>query len=1068
MALQKLTEFLSEKQVFINLIDEINNPFKKIKINSPFPFWPFLISALAKKVKKNFLVISPTIETAEEILPVLADFISEDKVHFFPAHEFPLQKEIIPSKEISSMRMRTVHYLCSHQWSVVVAPFQALLQGLPQEEKENFLPLKIEKGKEINFQRFIERLHKAGYERTSQIETKGDFSVRGGIVDVFPPTEDHPMRMEFNQELIVSLRQFSLISQLSFAKIKEFYLFPCEEKSLFSIKKLVSLFSYLPQSSVFVLLEPQEIVRQSSRLYSEQRNIFKFDFSNLREISTLAAEIELMESSRGEIDEIELGVSPVASFAGNLNLLEDYLKTLLREKFKVVLVTEKKGRSEQLNDFLREKQMSQIEIEEGKLKNGFIIQQPKIALLGESDIFGKERILRQSRPAFRIKSIPVFSFSELKKGDYVVHIDHGIGIYKGLTIKEREGAQKEYLELRYGQEDKLYVPTYQIKRVQKYIGMGLSPPRVYRLGESAWMMTKNRVKESVKVMADRLLKLYAERKSMEGFNFSEDTVWQKELEDSFPFEETPDQIVAIEKVKEDMEKKEPMERLVCGDVGYGKTEVALRAAFKAVNNYKQVALLVPTTILAQQHYLVFKQRFSAFPIEVAMLSRFCDREEEANILKGLREGKVDVVIGTHRLLQNDIEFKELGLLIIDEEQRFGVAHKEHLKELYQTVDVLTLSATPIPRTLYMSLTGIRDISAIETPPEDRFAVYTVVSPYDEGIIKEAMRREMSRNGQVYFIHNRIQTIEEAAENIQSLVPEARIAIAHGRMNEQELEKVMIEFLEKKADILVCTTIIESGIDIPSVNTLIVDDAERLGLAQMYQLRGRVGRSDRRAYAYFFLPMEKEITNGARKRLRVIREFTELGSGFKIAMEDLEIRGAGNLLGQEQHGHISRVGLELYSELLAQAIDEIKGKPPLKEVDIKIDLPLDIYIPEDYIFEQNQRIEAYRRIAAVKEVNELKDVKNELRDRYGEIAPPVENLLKIAELRIKSQEAGLEKIDISKKSIEIYPIKMSEDDLEKILYSLKFQYWPRQEILEIYGYKRDMIFSILKSLLCAII
>jgi transcription-repair coupling factor (superfamily II helicase) len=641
----------------------------------------------------------------------------------------------------------------------------------------------------------------------------------------------------------------------------------------------------------------------------------------------------------------------------------------------------------------------------------------------DNEIFGfvKQRRLSSRRPVRYHLFVP-----ELIPGDFVVHIEHGIARFAGLTKMVTEGIEREYLVLEYAAGDRLYVPTDQVDSVSRYVGASDQTPTLNRLGTQAWARTKQKIKESVANIARELLGVYATREVIPGFAYSSDTLWQQELESSFPYMETSDQLEAVLAVKDDMEKPKPMDRLVCGDVGYGKTEVALRAAFKAVMDGKQVALLVPTTVLAQQHFVTFRERLQAFPVRVEMLSRFRTEKEQADIINGLAAGTVDICIGTHRLLQKDIVFKDLGLIIIDEEQRFGVVHKEHFKKLRREIDVLTLSATPIPRTLHMSLAGIRDMSTIETPPEERLPIKTYVGVYDDRLVREAVLRELERNGQVFFVHNRVHTIDMVASRLSSLVPEGRISVAHGRMREEGLEKVMAEFINHKADILVTTTIIESGLDIPNVNTLIIDHADRLGLTQLYQLRGRVGRGSSNAYAHFLFDRGKQLTPEARKRLKTISEATELGAGFAVAMKDLEIRGAGNLLGVEQSGYIAAVGFDLYSRLLNEAVEELRqgrtleeGKKILHPSVPTVGLPLAAFIPEEYMPDLSTRLSFYQRLAVVKRAQEIEDVARELNDRFGPPPEPVTNLLYVVEIKLLATEAMLESISTENRQIVLH-------------------------------------------------
>jgi transcription-repair coupling factor (superfamily II helicase) len=650
-----------------------------------------------------------------------------------------------------------------------------------------------------------------------------------------------------------------------------------------------------------------------------------------------------------------------------------------------------------------------VVVSNGNPVAGFELPGCRLVVITESEVFGqRKKPRREWRQSDRLAP-----FVDIKTGDYVVHVNHGIGRYLGVVPLTIQGIQKEYLLVKFAGEDKLYVPVDQVGLIQKYLGSEGEAPRLSRLGGGEWARAKGKVKEAVREMAQDLLSLYAARETIKGYAFGKDTVWQREFEDAFPYEETPDQLRAAEEIKSDMEHPRPMDRLLCGDVGYGKTEVALRAVFKAVMEGKQVAVLAPTTILAQQHYNTFKERLAVYPVVVDVLSRFRTNREQRQVLQELERGTVDIVIGTHRLLQEDVRFKDLGLLVVDEEQRFGVAHKERLKVLSKNVDVVTLSATPIPRTLHMSLVGMRDTSILETPPEDRYPVQTYVLEEDPVLIREAIRRELGRGGQVFFVYNRIHDMERVSSWLQGLVPEARIAVAHGQIREDELEQVMLDFMNHEYDVMVCTTIIENGLDIPNVNTLIVKEAGMMGLAQLYQLRGRVGRSNRVAYAYFTYRKDMALGEAAEKRLAAIREFTELGSGFKIAMRDLEIRGAGNILGAEQHGHIAAVGFDLYSRLLEEAVREAKGDEAPRMVETTIELPVEAYIPDTYIPDANQKVAIYKRIAAFSSLSEIPDLEDELVDRFGDLPGPVVNLLAVAKIRVL---AGWLKI----KSINLLP------------------------------------------------
>ena len=706
---------------------------------------------------------------------------------------------------------------------------------------------------------------------------------------------------------------------------------------------------------------------------------------------------------------------------GKLDLLVEEILRLKRRGYRIALLsgTEERGQHliRNLSDrgieasFLNEAgtiEPGQVVVIPDSIEQGFENPEIKFVIFSDTEIFGRAK-KKQTQPKPKAKSKKITDYQELRVGDYVVHVSHGIGKYLGVESLEVGGHIKDYFALMYAGGDKLYVPTNQVDLIQKYVSPDDTPVKLHKLGGSEWNKTKSKAKASAKQMAEELLKLYAARQTIKGFAFSPDTPWQEEFQDMFPYEETPDQLAAIEEVKKDMESPRPMDRLLCGDVGYGKTEVAMRAAFKAVMDNKQVAVLVPTTVLAQQHYHTFSERFKPFPVNVDFISRFKSAAQQKEIMAKLKTGEIDIIIGTHRLLQKDVKFKDLGLLIVDEEQRFGVSHKEKIKQLKKNVDVLTLTATPIPRTLHMAMSGIRDMSIIETPPENRFPIQTYVVEHNESLIRDAIIRELSRGGQVYYVYNRVQTIHEEAQKLKQLVPEARFAVAHGQMNENELEEVMLGFYNHEYDVLVCTTIIETGLDIPNVNTLIVTSADKMGLAQLYQLRGRVGRSNKQAFAYLTYKKDKVLSEAAEKRLSAIREFTEFGSGIKIALKDLEIRGAGNILGAEQHGHMMAVGYDLYTKLLADAVKELKGEKQEEELRPVLELDVSAYISNEYISNEALKMEIYRRIAAVDSVEEADDLEDEVEDRFGDIPEPTRNLIMISRIRAQAAKLGIESI-----------------------------------------------------------
>lgn len=810
-------------------------------------------------------------------------------------------------------------------------------------------------------------------------------------------------------------------------KLERLVLFEGVERYLpFLFPRLDTLLDYFSSTDLVVINETTEVQTEADRFYQSHQALLKesieageqiepplpycVSFDQLKSAKQRWIEIDAFSPARqSAANFISFTGSAAPSLLGRADEISSALHRLRLEETATVVALPDAGSvrrmAEIITDLGFEAILSpadwqpgpgKIVLAQADLGQGFIFSDLKLALLTESDVFFKKHVPRERRV---VEGLPVASLFDLRPGDFVVHLRHGVARFAGLTTEEREGYRQEFLVLEYAEGDRLYVPSDQINRVSKFLGAEGADPKISRLGSSQWQKTRNRARKSVKKLAVDLLNLYAARSAIDGFAFAKDAVWQKELEDSFPYPETRGQISAIKEIKEDMERPRPMDRLICGDVGYGKTEVAIRAAFKAVLDNKQVMVLVPTTILAQQHFNTFCQRLSAFPVVIEMLSRFRSPNEQKEIIERFGQGKIDVLIGTHRLLQKDVKPKDLGLIVIDEEQRFGVGHKEHLRNLRQTVDALTLTATPIPRTLQMSLSGVRDLSIINTPPEERRPVITQVTEYSEETLRLAIRRELQREGQVYYVHNRVETIDREAEKVRELVPEARIEIAHGQMPERRLERIMLDFLAHRFDVLICTTIIESGIDIPLVNTLIVNEAESFGLSQLYQLRGRVGRAHHRAYAYFFYSPAKVLTATALDRLKTIAEFTELGSGLKIALRDLEIRGAGNLLGPEQHGLIQAVGFDLYCEMLRQAVAELKGQPLPKEVDVRVNLPIEAFISRDYIADEAARLETYRRIASIGRLEEAEDIETELSDIYGPVPLPVKNLIEVCRLKV---------------------------------------------------------------------
>lgn len=970
---------------------------------------PYLLAALLDDLERTVLIVTSEAVEAEDIAADASAFLEPARGQdclFFPPRE-ATDASIPASREIISRRLKILSRLQAGRPVMVATTFGGADEVLPAKAKLP-PPLIIRQGERLELDRALETLVGSGYERAYMVEKRGEFSVRGGILDVYPETEDHPFRVELLGDSVESIRTFSLATQRSIGPADEIVVFAAREET--AGQAGTNVFGYLPRKSVIVLdelarlkeVQGQGLSAAAAGLAEAGHSVLELSSLRLGE-ALLPAEMHPLVSELGRVTDFDR--------------LEDHLKNLAGRRFLTALVVESEGAVERMAELLSEWGLSgrSVRIVQGRLGRGFILPSIKLAVLTETDVYG-HRIERRATRQHVTRSF--FDLMDLEPGDYVVHINHGIGRYRGLEARVVDGIQRDYLVVEYAMGDRLYVPADQLGLVQKYVGGEGVKPVIYRLGGRRWQHVKRRARASTQRIAAELLRLYAERKSLPGYMYSPDAPWQRELEDTFPFEETPDQMAAILDVKHDMEEPAPMDRLICGDVGYGKTEVAIRAAFKAVLDGKQVAVLVPTTILALQHLRTFRERFAPFPVVVEGLSRLKTPAEQRQVLEGLTAGTVDIVIGTHRLLQKDVRLKDLGLVIVDEEQRFGVRHKESLKELRRQVDVVTLSATPIPRTLNMSLVGVRDMSVIDTPPEDRYPVTTHVGEFDEAMVANAIRRELARGGQTFYVHNRVQTIARAAERLRSLVPEARVAVAHGQLDERVLERAMLDFVERRYDILVSTTIIENGLDIPTVNTLIVDRADRLGLSQLYQLRGRVGRADLRSFAYFFYPVGMPLDRTAYERLKTIAEFTELGSGFRIAMRDLQIRGAGDLLGAEQHGFINAVGFELYADLLRESVERLKGEEKPRRAEVEIDLAVQAYIPADYIESDPLRVDAYRRIARIDREEGIKDILKELEDRYGPPPTEVVNLLSVVSLKILAQEAGVTRLYQDRRGLKL--------------------------------------------------
>ena len=962
----------------------------------------------------------------------------------YQAKDFLFFHADIQGNLLVQQRVRALQALLTKKEVTVITTFDGLMDRLRPLERVKEEILTIGQDSIVEIEALAKKLVRLGYERTGQVEAPGQFAVRGGIVDIFALTEEAPWRIEFWDDEVDSIRSFDAESQRSMENLEEIVIYPAAEPVPGEKEEAVSFLDYFDtEETVFFLDEPTRLLEKGRTVEKE----FEESMANRAERGeTLPEEARLLYGSEEIVarlnrkncvalclmeqkapewevkERYQVEARSVNPYNNSFEMLVKDLKRWKREKYSVILMCASGTRAKRLAADLQEQELnsfycedpdrvvnpSEIMVVHGSLHRGYEYPLLRFAVLSETDIFGRERKKRKKKKVYEGQKIQ--SFSELKPGDYVVHENHGLGIYRGIEKVEVDKVMKDYIKIEYAKGGNLYILATQLEMIQKYAGSDARKPKLNRLGGSEWTRTKSRVRGAVQEVAKDLVQLYAARQQKDGYAYGPDTVWQTEFEELFPFEETADQQLAIEATKKDMESTKIMDRLICGDVGYGKTEIAIRAAFKAVQENKQVVYLVPTTILAQQHYNTFVQRMKDFPVRVDLLCRFRTPAEQKKTIADLKKGFVDIVIGTHRVLSSDVEFKDLGLLIIDEEQRFGVAHKEKIKKLKENIDVLTLTATPIPRTLHMSLIGIRDMSVLEEAPQDRLPIQTYVMEYDSEMVRAAISRELGRGGQVYYVYNRVNNIAEVTAQIAELVPEANVAFAHGQMKEHELEKIMYDFISGEIDVLVSTTIIETGLDISNVNTMIIHDADNLGLSQLYQLRGRVGRSSRTAYAFLMYRKDKMLKEVAEKRLGAIREFTELGSGFKIAMRDLEIRGAGNLLGEQQHGHMQAVGYDLYCKMLNEAVKEEKGTAlPEDSFETMVDMELDAYIPDTYIRNESQKLDIYKRIAGIESREECEDMQDELLDRFGDLPRPVQNLLAVADLKVKAHHVYVKEL-----------------------------------------------------------
>jgi transcription-repair coupling factor (superfamily II helicase) len=1030
----------------------------------------YFLSYWRERVRGPLLVIVPHLRNAESLLEDLRFFQGErkDSSFLFPEWETLPYDEIPPHPEIVGERMRCLFSLLKGEEIVVVSSIKALMQKIlsPSDLKESFFSLFT--GGEVNREQIVHFLQEAGYSPARIVEEIGDFSLRGAIIDIYSPFYEEPLRLEFDGDRVESIRRFDPGTQRSIPqeKMGNAILLPARDvsKDFFS-QSSSTLFEYLKETETVFVEEGDDVEKEAKAFFGLIEEHYEKALSKRGSVPTpdsvylspekLSLSLEKfqavflqegpvapprcqrvfsfeMETNEDLRQEMMPSLSTKSSFheTSPFSFFLDRLRRWQEKRLKILIVSHTEVQAERLRDLLSHYDVvSYLEIPGrfretldrpekplilliGPLSSGFRNPKEGWVLLTEEEIFGERRRRKEGRPRPRTLEAggsPFTSYRELREDNFIVHIDYGVGLYKGLRHLRIEGVSNDYLLLEYLDGDKLFVPVDRLNLVQPYIG-GDGRVKLDKLGSSSWQRTKKRVKAAVSEMVKEILDLYAERKVFKGFGFSPLDQHYREFEATFEYEETPDQIKAIEEVMEDMGSPKPMDRLICGDVGYGKTEVAIRSAYRAVMNGKQVAVLVPTTVLAQQHHQTFSARFKNYPVVIEMLSRFKNPLQQKQILKGLREGRVDIVIGTHRLLQKDVAFRDLGLVVIDEEHRFGVHHKEKLKQIRKLVDVITLTATPIPRTLQMTISGIRDLSLIQTPPENRLSIRSFVVRYDDEVIREAVLRELHRGGQIFFVHHRVQNIHSMATHLKQLIPEASLAIAHGQMRVKELEKVMFQFVTGKYNLLLCTSIIESGLDIPTANTILINHAEQFGLADLYQLRGRVGRGSHQAYAYLLIPSELTLSKDAMRRLRAIQELSELGSGFKLAMHDLEIRGAGNLLGPSQSGHIAAVGFELYTQLMEKAVRELKGDEVIEEITPEIHFRLPAFIPEFYVEDPAERLSLYRRLSLCRSDEEVEVIREEMVDRFGRMPMELSHLLEVIKVKILLTRLSIRKFE----------------------------------------------------------
>ncbi len=1008
-----LIERVAQSAPIARKLDEIRAARAPVKFSHVIePARAFLAAVIARHASKTVWILCRSVRAQDSVFETLLNWLPE--AQFLPEAEFAAVENVLPDPEIAAERLALLATIDGEAGPHVIVTTRASLdQPAPKRGAVPGATLKIKRGAGTTMERLLEKLSASGYERVPQVTTRGQFAVRGGIVDLYSWQAPLPVRIEFFGDNVESLREFDVDTQTSVRDLRkvDILLGAAEDKT-------GSVRDYVGKDDAIIDLDPDE--NSEARIQISENWIE-----------------EGPEDFSGAFQDCNIGEFAVGDFLLAEAKRDQFIKHLnewRKDQARVVVYFQTEGEIERFRELITAEALQNIDLVLGTLARGFCFPAANLVILSAAELFGRFAPHARRRLYHAERHRAQIDFSELNEGDLVVHLEHGVGRFLGLSkIPTSTNGEQEVLTLEFAEEARLYVPLEQAYLVSRYVGVGKRSPGLSSLADAKWARAKRSAAASIFDYAGKMLAVQAERETVPGYAFGPDTKWQREFEHSFPFRETPDQMRAIIDSKIDMERPRPMDRLICGDVGFGKTEVAIRAAFKSVMDGKQVVVLAPTTVLAQQHFEVFRQRMLDYPVRIEMLSRFRSQGEQRKIIELLREGGVDIVIGTHRLISGDVVFKDLGLVVIDEEQRFGVLHKEKFKELFQLVDVLTLSATPIPRTLYLSLVGVKDMSTIETPPLNRLPVETIVCGYDERIIRDAINRELERQGQVYFLHNRVQSIERVREKIVDLVPGARVEIGHGQMHADELEEIMARFVAGKIDVLVCTTIIESGLDIPNANTIIIDRADRFGLADLYQLRGRVGRAEHKAYAYLLLPREMMTVGAARKRINAIKQYSSLGAGFRIAMRDLEIRGAGSILGTAQSGHIVAIGFDLYCQLLKQAVAQLKGRKfrPRLDVDLSLDFVatneaefvqprpeqrVPAFVPSSYISDTALRIKAYREVAEISTRDHSDRVRKEWRDRFGKFPPAVENLFLLAEIKLAAAKAGVSRVETKERKL----------------------------------------------------